>query len=303
MNPKSLVRIRFISQVVFFIALVLLVGGAFCAFSLGDKQVFTCPVGTLQITLASRALIWSVILSGLVMVVITILFGRVFCSWICPFGSILDWLNKGLQKRRISKCEGSKKESALINRKSKYGILVGALLSAGILKSPVFCILCPLGNTCRSIGKQGTRFGLETLFIPLIAGLEVFHKRFWCKYLCPIGGFLALVDRFSLKRVKLPVANCLGCGRCEKSCSMDIEPGSNIHKNFKKDPQVLELLMEQGQPDILDQPIPFSSLNNDIQKKLKSLEKNYPVPPGECTRCYECRAACPLLVSKKDSLS
>jgi len=302
MKPKNLVRLRLISQLLFFIFLVLFITGAVCAFSLGDKQIFACTLGMLQLSIASRTLIMGVVISGLVLVILTLILGRVFCSWICPFGTLLDWLENLLKKLRLNKANKAQKTGKtglLTNHHNKYGVLAGALISAGILRSPAFCTICPIGGTCRAAGLQGANMGLEALFIPLIAGLSFIQKRFWCKFLCPVGAILALTDRFSFLKVKLPAATCLRCGRCEKVCSMDIAPWINTHKAWKKDELVLDALMETGLPDFLDRPAPFKELPQNVQNILTKVSKKYSVPGGECTHCYECTAACPVLNQEK----
>lgn len=303
MKPQNIVRMRLITQILFFIFLVLFITGAVCAFSLGDKQVFSCTLGMLQLTLASRTLITGVVISGLVLIGLTLVLGRVFCSWICPFGTLLDWLEGLLKKLRLNKANkaASKEQVTLLkNPKHKYGILAGALISAGILRSPVFCTICPIGGTCRAAGLQSVNMSLEAMFIPLIAGLSFIQRRFWCKFLCPVGAILALTDRFSFLKVKLPADTCLRCGRCEKACSMDIAPWTNTHKSLKKDPLVLDALMEAGLPDFLDRPTPFRELPANTQEVISKANKKYPVPGGECTHCYECTAVCPLLNTNQD---
>lgn len=302
MKAKNIVKLRLISQIVFFIFLVLFITGAVCAFSFGDKQVFTCTLGMLQLSIASRTLILGVVLSGLILIVLTLVLGRVFCSWICPFGSLLDWLENLLKKlglNKVNRGQCLEKTGILTNPNNKYGILAGTLVSAGILRSPAFCVICPIGGTCRAAGLQGIHLTLESMVIPLFAGLSFIQKRFWCKFLCPVGAILALTDRISFLKVRLPADTCLRCGRCEKVCSMDIAPWSNTHKVLKNDPQVLEALMEAGLPDFLDRPAPFNELPQNTQNTISQINKKYPIPGGECTHCYECTAICPLLNQEK----
>ncbi|MGF7186282.1 polyferredoxin [Desulfitispora alkaliphila] len=299
MHPKKIVYIRMLSQIFFFIFLVLFVVGTICAFTLGDKQVFTCTVGMLQITIGSQTLIWSVIISGLSLIVLTIILGRVFCSWVCPFGSLLDFfqglLKKVQKKKRVAHVNQLNTKNIFERRQNKYGVLAGIMIAAGIVKSPVFCTVCPIGGTCRAAGIQQARFGLETAIIPLIAGLEVFKKRFWCRYLCPVGALVALTDRVSFLKIKLPADTCINCGRCNEVCSMDVNPLSSTRNALKKDALVLEELMANGTPDILDRPVPYEALSDEVKNKLSSVRNNYAVAKGECTRCYECVSACPVL--------
>ncbi|MGD0016693.1 MAG: 4Fe-4S binding protein [Verrucomicrobiia bacterium] len=53
-----------------------------------------------------------------------------------------------------------------------------------------------------------------------VFALEFVQRRFWCRYVCPLGGLLALLSRWSLVR-RLPVKSCKDCGVCGKICRMD----------------------------------------------------------------------------------
>jgi len=53
-----------------------------------------------------------------------------------------------------------------------------------------------------------------------VFALEFVQRRFWCRYVCPLGGLLALLSRRSLVR-RLPVKGCKDCGVCGEICRMD----------------------------------------------------------------------------------
>lgn len=66
--------------------------------------------------------------------------------------------------------------------------------------------------------------GLAILFV--VFALEFIQRRFWCRYVCPLGGLLALLSRRSLVR-RLPVQGCKDCGVCCKICRMDAFDAEN----------------------------------------------------------------------------
>lgn len=295
MKPKTLVKIRKLVQFLFFVFFIVFCFGAVCSFNLGDKPVFACTLGTLQVVIASRTLNLSLIIIGVIMLVVTILLGRVFCSWVCPFGALLDYLELIIKRTHLKRAE-KLRESAAINRKTKYGVLIGTLVAAGIARRPVFCAICPIGNTCRASGMQGVALGLESLFIPLFAGLSFIKERFWCRYLCPVGAVLALTDKISFLRVKLPADTCVRCKRCENACPMHVQPWTKTHKRVKEDPAVIAALVENGTPDILYRPVPPATLPESVSGAIADAAKKCrKVPGGECIRCFECAAACPIL--------
>ena len=295
MKPKTIVIIRKLVQFLFFVFFIVFCAGAVCAFNLGGKDVFACTLGTLQVVIGAQTLYTSLIVIGIIMLVMTILLGRVFCSWICPFGALIDYLELLIKRTHLKRAE-KLRANAAINPKTKYGVLIGTLAAAGIAKRPVFCAICPIGNTCRASGMQGVALGIESLFIPLFAGLSFIKERFWCRYLCPVGAVLALTDKLSFLRVKLPADTCVRCKRCENACPMHVQPWTKTHKRVKEDPAVIAALVENGTPDVLYRPISVSKLPEEVTSVITATaKKGCKVPGGECIRCYECAAACPIL--------
>ena len=294
MTPKQVKLVRTVSQVVFFLLLVVVLTGAFCAVRLGGSANLTCSLGMLQLTLGAREVLWGTVISGSLLLIVTVLLGRVFCGWVCPFGAVLDWLDKPLSRLRLAR---NKVPPALLspdNRHIKYGVLGGALLAAGILHYPAFCALCPVGTTCRTAGLQGLNIGLETAVLPLAASLDTVRKRFWCKVLCPIGALLGLFSRFSLLKIRLPWDRCTGCNRCEQACAMDNRPHQGGHDRLKTDPAVLTALVDLGVPDLLDRPGRYEDYPQSIKDLLKQKMKSLAVDHSECSRCYSCLAVCPV---------
>ena len=180
------------------------------------------------------------------------------------------------------------------NKAVKYGILGGVLVAAGFLRYPAFCAICPVGTTCRTANLQGMNIGLETAVLPLFLGLEVVNRRFWCKVLCPIGALLAVYSRFRLLKPRLPFGQCTGCNRCEQACDMDNLPRQG-HEGLKTDPTVLRALIDYGVPDLLDRPGRFETAPRQLQDLLSAKAKKMTVSAAECTACYSCAAACPVL--------
>ena len=295
MTYKNFKTARIASQVIFFLLLAVFLVGTFCSVSLGGAAYLSCPLGVIELTLGAREIIWGTVFSGVLLLGVTIVLGRVFCGWVCPFGALLDALQKPLAKFRSARASLPAALTSPDNKVVKYGILGGVLASAGIWRSPVFCAICPIGTTCRTAGLQGINMGLETAILPLIAGLEIVGKRFWCKILCPVGALLAITSRFSLLRIRLPWSHCAGCDRCEQACSMNNAPHYAGHDKLKTDPEVLAMLMQYGMPDLLDRPAQPDSLPAPLRELLDRKNKSMSVANDECTRCCSCLAACPVL--------
>jgi len=62
--------------------------------------------------------------------------------------------------------------------------------------------------------------GVSAAILAAIFALELVARRFWCRYLCPLGAMLGLLGRWSLVR-RLPVGACKSCGDCAELCRMD----------------------------------------------------------------------------------
>ena len=103
---------------------------------------------------------------------------------------------------------------------------------------PFFCkYLCPQGvlegAIPLSITNEGIRNALGVLFswkafvlLAVIVGSIFFYRPF-CKWLCPLGAFYALLNRVSLFQMKVDKDKCVSCGACEKACKMDVDVTKN----------------------------------------------------------------------------
>lgn len=296
MKPAQIKMARTGSQVLFFLLLAVFLVGSFCSVSLGKDFYLSCPLGVFQLTLGSREILWGTVASGLLLLALTLALGRVFCGWICPFGALLDWLRRPLGSLRAARAKAA---VATDNRAVKYGVLGGVLLAAGLFRSPAFCTVCPVGTTCRTAGLQGVNLGLETAVLPVALSLEAVNRRFWCKVLCPIGALLALMARFRLLKIRLPFGECTGCNRCEQACAMDNLPRQG-HDRLKTDPAVLRALVDYGVPDLLDRPGRLADAPPAVRELIAARSSKLSVADGECTGCYSCVAACPVLGQQSD---
>lgn len=301
MNPVLVKWLRVVSQIGFLALFLLVVAGTFCAFALPASFAFVCPLGAMQVTVSTLTIRWATVLGGLLLLAITLLLGRAFCGWACPFGTIVDGVRGLLRLVPRLRSAGRWLPGRTVGpaepaRGLKYGLLMGALGGAALLRYPVFCPICPIGTTCRSAGLQGVTGGLEMAVVPAVASLELYKGRGWCRYACPVGALMALVDRFSqlkLNRIRLPAADCLGCNRCNHFCPMENNPLRSAGQALRQDPEVIRAALQAGHPDILSRPVKRSELPDVVREALYRRDSNYRVAGGECTRCFECKSACP----------
>ena len=239
------------------------------------------PLAMLAQLLSSRA--WVVGSSlALVTILLTVVFGRAWCGWLCPLGTVLDLFS--LNRWRVR--SGPPADSW---RAVKYSILV-VILAAALLGNLTLLVLDPLTLLFRTLTVSlwpqldQVVLSLETLlyrfsslagpistfdswvrpdilptepvqyrqvwiftgvFVGVIA-LNVIAPRFWCRYLCPLGGLLGLISKAAFLQREVR-EDCRGCALCTDAC-----PTGTI------DPA-----------------------------------KDYASDPSECTMCMDCLEACP----------
>jgi polyferredoxin len=155
--------------------------------------------------------------------VLAIFFGRLFCSFICPLGTIQEYIFALFNKK-----SKKKKRSHYLERRFslvKYGVLaVTAILAiAGI--SYIYIRFCPIYAI--SMLPYIAVLGLILALLIIIVG--IFIERFWCRYLCPYAALLNLfqylgkVVGFPRLKIHRNLERCNDCGFCSLNCPMNID--------------------------------------------------------------------------------
>lgn len=196
-----------------------------------------CPIGSFQAVVGSSKFAFSYYITGFLLL-LGVLLGRFICGFLCPFGWFQELLHK-IPTRKLS----TKRLKPLTYIKYAVLLLAVVLLPALIkndvgMGDPFFCkYLCPQGVLEGAIPlaavNSGIRSALGVLFswklgilITVIVLSVVFYRPF-CKWLCPLGAFYALVNRVSLFGMKVDKHKCVSCGRCAKACKMDVDVTKN----------------------------------------------------------------------------
>lgn len=273
-----------VAFVVFFLAIVFSRQNGLPA-NLVDLTIRLSPLSMISHLLSSKTFLAGSALS-LILLLSSLFFGRAWCGWLCPLGTILDLF-------RFSKNKNRKQPPESL-RKLKYGLLMVILLSAifgnltllffdpltifvrastltilpaldriiyaiekllikiPFLANPVFAFDAWLRPAILPSAAASIQYALLVgLFFIAIILLNLIAERFWCRYLCPLGALLALPSKLALFQRRTNEA-CSECGLCTKDCPTDtIDP-----------------------------------------------KRNYQSDPAECTLCMNCKQSC-----QKDSLS
>jgi len=245
------------------------------------------PLLMLAGSIASRSFLTGSAIA-LSVVVLTLLFGRAWCGWLCPLGTVLDLFPLRVTNRKASPEPPSLGPQGSF-RRWKY-ILLLLILGMAIFGSLNLLYLDPLTIMQRSFNSafwpaldrivtasESTLVSIPFLESPVmqfdswvrpllfpvqpifarsaalfagffvgIVALNLITRRFWCRYLCPLGGLLGLLSKFALFRRQVS-EDCKGCKLCSTAC-----PTGTI------DP-----------------------------------ERGYTSDPAECTMCLDCLEVCP----------
>jgi MauM/NapG family ferredoxin protein len=260
------------------------------------------PLAAFGAMIAGRQWLWHLSLA-LITVAVTVALGRVWCGWVCPMGTVLEYT-------RFKKARRRQKRLPPRLRLVKYVLLVMVVVGAA-LGSLTLMVLDPItlitrstatsvipgidyvvrgvervmahvgwlqgavswiDNTARGhvlpvvvpVFSQALFLGL--LFLGVIA-LNALADRFWCRYLCPLGALLGLLSKAAVLRPLVGEA-CTSCSRCAGACRLGA-----IDAEGKEE--------QAGAGDAA----PATS--------AASPARAYEVVTSECTMCLDCLATCP----------
>jgi MauM/NapG family ferredoxin protein len=233
-----------------------------------NLPLYLDPLAMIAKMVASRSIVL-IEFSFLLTILLTLLFGRVWCGWFCPIGTIQDWTaGKPGKKGPVDLPPGW--------RSVKYGLLA-AVLGLAAFSNLSLMVFDPLTIFYRSIStsllpsfnklvtageyqlvkvgvlrsavstvdgwvrprilpyqpdlfRGGEIFGFILLAIIL---LNIYQPRFYCRYLCPLGGLLGLLSRFSWIGVRVK-EHCSGCAHCLPQCptgAIELDGRLKVHSS------------------------------------------------------------------------
>ncbi len=205
------------------------------------------PLAGVAVPLASQRLV--VFWPHLVVLGSALLFGRLFCGWLCPMGTTLDVVGAVVRRR-----DGQGPHLGEGLRLVRF-FLLGLVLVAALAGVQMAFWLSPLPWTVRLyalllapwaeggleeglglagpvlevLGLEGARYvqiashpvygqGLVAVFWLACIALERVSPRFWCRYLCPAGALLGLLSWGAIWRRRFLRKACSACGGCARVC-------------------------------------------------------------------------------------
>src|ERR1035437_6634628 len=199
----------------------------------------------------------------IIVIALTFLFGRIYCSSICPMGTLQDIISFISRKLNKKKYFRLKKRYKIL----RYSLLAGAVIALFSGSVILINLLDPFSNTgkiftnlFRSILILANNFAAFTLgklnvywlypvevrgfsyaaigfsFIVLATvGIMSFMKgRLFCNTICPVGTLLGLVSKYSLFKISIDRENCISCNLCERVCKSEFIDRKNKIIHFDR---------------------------------------------------------------------
>jgi len=157
---------------------------------------------------------------------LTLLFGRVFCGWICPLGTIAE--GTAAAGRRLGL--GGRHLPPAVDRPLrglKYVVLVAITVLAWVWGTLAWRGFDPWVAVMHIPAGWSALEESPWSFVVLgvgVLGAGLFIERFWCRYLCPLGALLALFARFSAVKIRRSSQSCIRCDACHRECPVDLNP-------------------------------------------------------------------------------
>lgn len=217
-------------------------GGAATGYSLATEQRFSCATGELNLTLMVALLL------------LVLLTRKSFCSWLCPVGTVSEWLGRISGRLRGGKTWGGSRnihglvapsgKAARRLRWLRMPVLAAVLYFTFRTAELIFRPFCPYYVMFSFHGHEVAWWSYWLLAVLVVGAVVI--PMIWCRYLCPLGGLIWPFSRVGLLRLRRDAGKCTGCGACDEVCphSLRVAEGRDLCS-------------------------------------------------GECTLCLECRDACP----------
>ena len=206
------------------IIVVLLIDGKLCS-AHGLCPYSSVCFGVMSLNPAFAKLLYPIsVIIGLLIAVASIIWGRRFCGYVCPFGTAQEMIYNLNPKSKKNKQLTFPIWLHKFLNSFKYIIMFITILAAFRSMQYVYMKFCPV--LAMSHPQNITIASIITLFIILIGGY--FVNRFWCRYLCPYAALMNLFQyigkilHIKSNRIHASEEHCLDCRLCSKCCPMQI---------------------------------------------------------------------------------
>jgi polyferredoxin len=169
---------------------------------------------------------------------LAILFGPVFCGWVCPLGTIQEFVSgfgRRFFRKRFNHFVPARIDRPL--RYLRYLVLLWVLYMTAITGKLIFSEYDPYFALFNFWTSEVSIIGLTILGLTLAGSF--FVERPWCKYACPYGALLGLTNFFRIFSIRRNQTTCKADGACSILCPMNIPVDS---KTVVRDHQCISCL-------------------------------------------------------------
>lgn len=243
-TSPSIQKYRFVIQSLFVI-LCLWIGFEFYRFvefleSGGSAVFYERPLGVEAfLPISALMSVYYFVLSGVIhnahpagffillgVIAISFVFGKSFCSWVCPIGFLSELIGDFGEKVSLKLFKRRIKMPAVLDyplRSLKYlllGFFVYSIFFAMTEQALKYFLDSPY-NIISDVKMYYffadiSRFALTVIGVLFV--LSIVFRNFWCRYLCPYGALLGIVSLLSPAKIKRNADTCIDCGLCAKAC-------------------------------------------------------------------------------------
>lgn len=163
---------------------------------------------------------------------VSLLVGRVYCSTICPLGTLQDavaYFGKKLRRSKIGDYWYSRPENRL--RYVVLGVIIVCIVAGQmflpeitdpymIYEKFIDNLFSPAVAAIAGEWIVPSLFGMALSLVTLVAivTLSIKNGRTFCNTICPVGSVLSVVSRYSLLQLEIDPDICTNCGKCEMAC-------------------------------------------------------------------------------------
>lgn len=205
-----------------------------------------CPFGgvvTIYKYVTAGAFVQKIHESAFILMIIgflmALLFGPVFCGWVCPFGTVQEWFaalgRRIFKKRRYNRFIPAKVDRVL--RYARYLVLAWVVYMTAATSTLIFAEYDPYFALFNFWSSEVAVGGLVVLGLTLVASL--FVERPWCKYACPYGAVLGIFNLFRVFSIHRSPGTCKLDLACDINCPMNINVSE---KTIVRDHQCISCL-------------------------------------------------------------
>ncbi|MCB9556387.1 MAG: 4Fe-4S dicluster domain-containing protein [Deltaproteobacteria bacterium] len=192
---------------------------------------------------------------GLLLLIATLLLGRFFCGWICPYGTLHQFVGWLFNIRRHRDNIDKNRYKPIFSFKY-YGLMIFLVLAAfGSLQIGLLDPICLLTRSIAVAVAPGIDAALPPsmsflssspgagelrifsgawfvgLMLVALVGMNLVIPRFFCRVLCPLGALLGVLSRFSLWRIDRDLTKCTDCDLCLRRCEGASDPQAALRKS------------------------------------------------------------------------